>query len=439
MSVMAVVGMQWGDEAKGKFVDYLGEQAKIIARYNGGDNAGHTVMNPLGTFKLRLMPSGIFNAAASCVIGAGVVINLATILDEIRLVQQAGIDLEQRLWISPRCHVVMPYHPLVESIYETAKGQSRTGTTGRGMGPVYADKVSYNGIRLFDLADESVLAEKLRVQLAVKNPLFKAFGLPALDLNQVLQEKLAQYQQVAPYVRDPFGMIQQALAQGQEILLEGAQGSLLDNDWGTYPFCTASTTLAGGASAGLGIAPRWIQRVVGVAKAYTSRVGAGPMPSELFDEDGETLRREGQEYGTVTGRPRRCGWFDAEVVRFTAQLNGVTELALTKLDVLDSLPVIKIGIGYHLEGEEEQSPAHSSGGNLLRHYWEGDAHWLGDARPEYLEMPGWQQPTRGLQDFDRLPPAAQAYVHKVEELVGVPITMVATGPEREDVIRRSGG
>jgi adenylosuccinate synthase len=425
MSVMAVIGMQWGDEAKGKFVDYLGEQAKIIARFNGGDNAGHTVMNPLGTFKLRLMPSGIFNAAASCAIGAGVVVNLATILDEIRLVQQAGIDLEQRLWISPRCHVVMPYHPLVESIYETAKGQSRTGTTGRGMGPVYADKVSYNGIRLFDLADESVLAEKLRVQLAVKNPLFKAFGLPPLDLHQVLQEKLAQYEQIAPYVRDPFGMLQETLAQGQEILLEGAQGSLLDNDWGTYPFCTASTTLAGGASAGLGIAPRWIQRVVGVAKAYTSRVGAGPMPSELFDEDGETLRREGQEYGTVTGRPRRCGWFDAEVVHFTAQLNGATELALTKLDVLDSLPVIKIGTGYRLED-----------GGILRHYWEGDALWLGDARPEYLEMPGWQQPTRGLRDFDRLPAAAQAYIRKVEELVGVPISMVATGPEREDVIRR---
>jgi adenylosuccinate synthase len=425
MTVTAVVGMQWGDEAKGKFVDYLGSQAKIIARYNGGDNAGHTVMNPLGTFKLRLMPSGIFNPAAICAMGPGVVVNLSTILEEIRTVQQAGLDLAGRLWLSPRCHVVMPYHPMVESIYETAKGGSRTGTTGRGMGPVYADKVSYNGIRLFDLADETVLAEKLRVQLAVKNPLFKAFGLPPLDLQQVLEEKLGQYEQIAPYVRDPFGLVQQALSGGDDILLEGAQGSLLDNDWGTYPFCTASTTLAGGASAGLGIAPRWIQRVVGVAKAYTSRVGAGPMPSELFDEDGETLRREGQEYGTVTGRPRRCGWFDAEVVRFTAQINGVTELALTKLDVLDSLPVIKIGAGYHLEGDDR-----------LRHYWEGDALWLGDVQPEYIELPGWQQPTRGLQDFDRLPPAAQAYVRKVEELVGVPVSMVATGPEREDVIRR---
>jgi len=427
MSVTAVVGMQWGDEAKGKFVDYLGSSARIIARYNGGDNAGHTVINPLGTFKLRLMPSGIFNPGATCVIGPGVVINLATILDEIRLVQQAGVELETRLWLSPRCHVVMPYHPMVESIYETAKGQSRTGTTGRGMGPVYADKVSYNGIRLFDLADETVLAEKLRVQLAIKNPLFKAFGLPPLELQPVLQEKLAQYAQIAAYVRDPFGRIQEALTGDEDILLEGAQGSLLDNDWGTYPFSTASTTLAGGASAGLGIAPHTIQRVVGVAKAYTSRVGAGPMPSELFDEDGETLRREGQEYGTVTGRPRRCGWFDADLLRFTAQINGATELALTKLDVLDSLATIKIGAGYRMEGDETGS---------LRHYREGDALWLGDARPEYLEMPGWQQPTRGLRDFNALPAAARAYISRIEELVGVSISMVATGPDREDVIRR---
>ena len=426
MSVTAVVGMQWGDEAKGKFVDFLGEKAAIVARFNGGDNAGHTVINPLGTFKLRLMPSGIFNPGTRGAIGPGVVVNLATLIDEIHRVQQSGLDLSERLWISPRCHVVMPYHPMVEAIYETAKGRSRTGTTGRGMGPVFADKVSYNGIRLFDLADEEIFAEKLRVQLAVKNPLFKAFGVEPLDLHQVMQEKLAQYEPLRPYIRDPFGMIQEALVKGEEILLEGAQGALLDNDWGTYPYCTASTTLAGGASAGLGIAPRWIQRVVGVAKAYTSRVGAGPMPTELFDETGETLRREGQEYGTVTGRPRRCGWLDAEVVRFTAQLNGATELALTKLDVLDSLPSIKIGAGYRLESE--------AGLSEIRRYWEGDAEWLSTCQPHYIEVPGWGQSTKGIREFRLLPSAAQDYVRQVEALVGVPVTMVSTGPERQDVI-----
>ena len=427
MPATAVVGMQWGDEAKGKFVDFLGEKAAIVARFNGGDNAGHTVINPLGTFKLRLMPSGVFNPGTRAVIGPGVAVNLGTLIDEIRTVQGSGLDLSERLWVSPRCNLVMPYHPLVEGIYETAKGRARTGTTGRGMGPVFADKVSYNGIRLYDLADEETFAEKLRAQLAVKNPLLKAFGLEPLDQNQVMEEKLAQYRQVRLYVREPFGMLQEALAGGQEILLEGAQGALLDNDWGTYPYCTASTTLAGGAAAGLGIASRWIERVVGVAKAYTSRVGAGPMPTELFDETGETLRREGQEYGTVTGRPRRCGWLDAELVRFTAQLNGATELALTKLDVLDSLPSIKIGAGYRLDSQ--------AGLSEIRHYWEGDAEWLSGCQPHYIEVPGWEQSTHGIRQFGLLPPAAQDYVRQVEARVGVPVALVSTGPERQDVIQ----
>jgi adenylosuccinate synthase len=260
--------------------------------------------------------------------------------------------------------------------------------------------------------------------LGVKNRLFEAFGLQPLVLEAIVQEKLAQFEKLRSAVREPFGLLQEALAKGSEILLEGAQGALLDNDWGTYPFCTASTTIASGAGGGLGIAPRWITRVMGVTKAYTTRVGAGPMPTELFDEDGDAIRKAGAEFGTVTGRPRRCGWFDAEIVRFTAQLNGFTEIALTKLDVLDGLPRLRIGIGY-------RHPA-SQG---LHHYWEGDAHWLGQVQPEYIEMEGWGQSTRGLRNYSQLPPQAQAYVRKLEELIGVPVSYVSTGPEREEIIR----
>ena len=282
MSVTMVIGAQWGDEAKGKVVDLLSQDAYIAARFNGGDNAGHTVVNEFGTFKLRLTPNGFSNPKTICIIGPGVVVNLVTLISEVQMIKESGIDLSNRLWISPRCHVVMPYHPIVEAIYEMAKGGASTGTTKRGMGPVYADKVSYNGIRLVDMQDQDVFREKLRIQLQVKNALFKAFNLEPLEVQSVLDEKLKQYAQVQSFVRESFGLIQQALKDNANILLEGAQGSLLDNTWGTYPYCTASTTIAGGAMAGLGIAPRIIDRVIGVAKAYTTRVGRGPcLPSLL--------------------------------------------------------------------------------------------------------------------------------------------------------------
>ena len=430
MSVTAVVGSQWGDEAKGKFVDLLSADADIVARFNGGDNAGHTVVNPYGTFKLRLTPNGFSSPGTACVIGPGVVINLATLIDEVNFIEETGIsDLRRRFWISPRCHVVMPYHPMIESIYENAKGTAKTGTTKRGMGPVYADKVSYNGIRLADLANEAVFSEKLRIQLALKNPLFEAFGMQPLSFEEVLAEKLAQYAQISDLVREPFGMLQDALASGANIVLEGAQAALLDTDWGTYPFSTASTTLAGGAAAGLGIAPRWFTRVLGIAKAYTTRVGKGPMPTELFDQAGQTLLEEGHEFGTVTGRPRRCGWFDAELVRFTSQLNGCTQIALTKLDVLDKLPKLKICTGYRAPGSQEVQSTPT-----LHHYWQGDAVWLERCEPIYIEMPGWQESTKTNRDFAKLPQQAQAYVRKDEELVGVPVGMVSVGPEREAII-----
>lgn len=425
MPVTIVVGSQWGDEAKGKMVDLLSEQAQIVARYNGGDNAGHTVVNRYGTFKLRLTPNGFSTPDAQCVIGPGVVLNLATLISEIKTIQQAGINLNNRLWVSPRCHVVMPYHPALEAVYEEAKGAGATGTTRRGMGPVYADKVSYNGIRLFDFANPAVLRAKLETQLKMKNQFLRAAAKDSLNLEQIFQEKLEQYAEIRQYVHEPFGMIQDTLINKGQILLEAAQGSLLDNDWGTYPFVTASTTISGGAAGGLGIAPRWITRVIGVAKAYTTRVGAGPMPTELLDADGDALRNAGAEFGTVTGRPRRCGWFDAALVRFTSQLNGCTELALTKLDVLDQLPVIKICIGYqHTESSQD-----------LRQYWEGDAAWLSEVKPVYIEMPGWQKPTTGVRQFTDLPPEAQAYVHKAAELTDTKISFVSVGPERDSIIR----
>ncbi len=424
MSVTMVVGAQWGDEAKGKIVDLLSQEANITARFNGGDNAGHTVVNDYGTFKLRLTPNGFSNPNTICIIGPGVAVNLATLIDELHTILIAGIDVSERLWISPRCHVVMPYHPMVEAIYEMAKGDASTGTTKRGMGPVYADKVSYNGIRLVDLQDRAIFREKLQVQLQVKNALFRAFNLEPLDIESVMREKLEQLTQVKSMVREPFGLLQKALKDDATIVLEGAQGSLLDNTWGTYPYCTASTTISGGVTAGLGIAPRWIKRVIGVAKAYTTRVGRGPMPTELNDETGRVIQNEGKEFGTVTGRPRRCGWFDAELVSFTSKLNGYTDIALTKLDVLDTLPKIKICVGYHPRGQKGE----------LAHYWEGDARWLEGYEPEYIELDGWMHSTKEVRKFEQLPKQAQGYVQCIEQLVETPISFISVGPERNSTI-----
>jgi adenylosuccinate synthase len=426
MTVIAVVGLQWGDEAKGKLVDLLSPQADIVARFNGGDNAGHTVVNEFGTFKLRLMPNGFSNPKTMCVIGPGVVLNLKTLISEIQTLHEKGIDVQNRLWLSPRCNLVMPYHPQIEAIYEEAKGVSRTGTTKRGMGPVFADKASYNGILLYDLADVALFSGKLKLQLDIKNKILSAFGVKPLDYQQVYDETMALYQQVKDCVREPFGLVQETIDRWGVVLLEGAQGSLLDNTWGTYPYCTASTTTVGGACAGLGLAARQINEVVGVAKAYTTRVGSGPMPTELEDATGRLIQEAGAEYGTVTGRARRCGWLDAELVHFTARLNGVTHLALTKLDVLDQLPTIRVCIGYH----SQQT------GDRLLHYWELDAHHLDECQPVYIDVEGWQTSTKHIRQFAELPDKAQAYVSKVEELTDTPVGWISVGPEREATIKR---
>ncbi len=425
MTVTAVIGLQWGDEAKGKFVDLLSPEADLVARFNGGDNAGHTVVNELGTFKLRLTPNGFANPQTQCVIGPGVVVNLHTLISEIKKIEDVGIELRRRLWISPRCNVVMPYHPLVESVYEEAKGLARTGTTRRGMGPVFADKASYNGILFSDLANEALFSGKLKIQLHLKNVLLKAFGAEVLDYDWVHEEIMSAFRQVQECVREPFGLVQEYLSEHKAILLEGAQGALLDNTWGTYPFCTASTTTVGGACAGLGIAPRWIDKVVGVAKAYTTRVGAGPMPTEDTGHVGRQIQEAGQEYGTVTGRPRRCGWFDAELVRFTCRLNGVTDLALTKLDVLDGFETIKICTGYTT----------GPGRGATRCYWEVDAHQLDEIHPVYEDLPGWMTPTTSVRHFHDLPHNARAYVQRIEALCDTHVSYVSVGPERDATIR----
>jgi adenylosuccinate synthase len=426
MPVIAVVGSQWGDEAKGKFVDLLSRDASIVARFNGGDNAGHTVVNQFGTFKLRLTPNGFANPQAKCVIGPGVVVNLNTLAEEVESIQSSGINLGSRLWISPRCHVIMPWHPVMEEIFENARGTARTGTTRRGISPVYADKVSYNGIRLFDLLYPGQLREKVRIQLAIKNPIFRAFDKQELDPDSVVEQTLENFAPLSEFVREPFELLQDALSAKQIVLLEGAQGALLDNNWGTYPYCTASITTAGGAPAGLGIAPQLIERVIGIVKAYTTRVGEGPMPTELFDDTAMILQERGNEFGTVTGRPRRCGWFDAALVSFSSKLNGATELALTKLDVLDSLPEIQICTSYR-RGDTE---------NITYNYWDGDAHWLETCQPQYVTLPGWQKDTSRTTRFQDLPDNARSYVEKIEQLTGVPVRFISVGPDRSETIIR---
>ena len=423
MPVTAVVGTQWGDEGKGRLVDVLAQDAELVIRFNGGANAGHTVVNELGTFKMHLTPSGIFSPKARAVIGNGVLVDLEVLLGELESVQQAGIDPADKLIISPRCHVVMPYHKVLDGLLDEAKGQGSVGTTRRGIGPGFADKVSYNGIRLADMARPEVFREKLAAQLAVKNKVMMCLGGGPLDLDGVYNERLALYAKVAQYVREPFPIIHDALARDAGIVLEGAQGALIDTDWSAYPYCTASSPLAGASAAGCGVPPNRINRIVGIAKAYSTRVGNGPLPTELEDATGERIRAAGQEFGTTTGRPRRCGWFDAEVVRFTCALNGITDVAVTRLDVLDGFEKVKVCTGYRLDGKSIT-------------YVESDATALAECKPVFEELDGWAEPTSDCRRYSDLPAAARAYVERIERLIGCPVRFVCVGPERTQMVLR---
>ncbi|HEX9389062.1 MAG TPA: adenylosuccinate synthase [Anaerolineales bacterium] len=421
MSVTAVIGSQWGDEGKGKVVDYLSEQADYVARFNGGNNAGHTVINKFGTFKIHLVPSGIFAQNTVGLIGGGVVIDPAVLLEEIDILNKAGVGVEGRLWISPRSHLIMPYHKILDGLYEEAKGAGATGTTRRGIGPVFADKVSYNGIRWSDFASEMFEA-RLKVQLELKNKIIVALGGESLRYEEVRDQYGEYYARLRPYIRELFGMVQEGLKTNKNFLLEQAMGTFLDTDWGTYPFVTASTTIPSAASAGLGIPPRYITNVVGVTKAYTTRVGAGPLPTEIQDVDSDVYKRFAETAAT-TGRTRRVGWLDLEIVRTAIQLSGVTELCLTKLDILSGLDEIQVCTGYKLNGQSVR-------------YADVDAYGLDEVEIEYKTVKGWQEDISQARSFEELPASAQSYVKMIEEAAEVPVRWIGVGPERGATIRR---
>jgi adenylosuccinate synthase len=421
MSVTAVIGSQWGDEGKGKVVDYLSEQADYVARFNGGNNAGHTVINKYGTFKIHLVPSGIFAQNTVGLIGGGVVIDPAVLIEEIDLLNNAGVGVEGRLWVSPRSHLIMPYHKILDGLYEEAKGAGATGTTRRGIGPVFADKVSYNGIRWSDFSSKA-FESRLQIQLELKNKIIVALGGEVLKYEEVRDTYRAYYERLKPYIRELFSLVQDGLKANKNFLLEQAMGTFLDTDWGTYPFVTASTTIPSAASAGLGIPPRHITNVVGVTKAYTTRVGAGPLPTEIHDVQSEAYKKFAETAAT-TGRTRRVGWLDLELVRTAVQLSGVTELCLTKLDVLRGLDEIKVCTRYELSCDPVR-------------YADVDAYGLNNIEPVYTTVEGWKEDITKTTSFDELPTQAKLYVKMIEDAAEVPVKWIGVGPEREATIRR---
>ncbi|MEK7353999.1 MAG: adenylosuccinate synthase [Chloroflexota bacterium] len=421
MPVLAVIGAQWGDEGKGKVVDMLAERAKVVVRFSGGDNAGHTVINPYGKFALHLVPCGIFYPETTCIIGNGVAINPAILIGEIDFLNKHGVKTDN-LFISDRANLIMPYHVLLDKLEEEARGENAIGTTLRGIGPVYADKVARRGIRAGDLLDEKVFLERLRLILEYKNVvLTKVYGAKALSLDEIYSQYLKYGERLAPHIRETTAMIDKAIQRNQPVLLEGAQGTLLDPDFGTYPYATSSSPLAGGASVGAGIGPTKIDAVLGVFKAYVTRVGAGPFPSELKDKTGDSIRERGHEFGTTTGRPRNCGWFDTVAARFSTRINGFTTAAITRLDVLDSFPSLKICTGYKL-------------GNKKVDDFPSRIDILEKCQPVYEEMPGWQKPVSDVRQFNDLPAEARRYVTRLEELIDCPVSIISVGPRREQTI-----
>ncbi|HEY81955.1 MAG TPA: adenylosuccinate synthase [Dehalococcoidia bacterium] len=423
MPVIAVIGAQWGDEGKGKIVDLLAEEAEVVIRFSGGDNAGHTVVNRYGEFKLHLVPAGIFSPLTTCIIGNGVVINPKVLLEEIDQLNQRGVDTS-RLFISDRAHLVMPYHLLLDGLEEEARGGKAIGTTRKGIGPAFADKTARLGIRTGDLLDREVLRERLHFILSYKNTILtKVYGADPLSEDEVYAQYCQYGEKLSPYIRETTAMIEEALEQKKRILLEGAQGTLLDPDFGTYPYTTSSSPLAGGSCLGAGLGPTKVDQILGVFKAYCTRVGGGPMPTELKDEIGNLIRERAHEFGTTTGRPRRCGWFDAVAAKFSTRINGFTQAAITRLDVLDTLPTLKICVSYKL-GEEVISQFPSS------------AAVLEQCQPVYEELPGWQAPTSHIQNYEQLPPQARQYLSRLEELISCPISIISVGMRREQTIRK---
>ena len=419
-----VVGAQWGDEGKGKIVDVLAAEADIVARYQGGANAGHTVDVAGDEFILHQIPSGILHQEKRCLLGNGVVLDLEQFFSELDALTERGIDAEPRVGVSGRAHLLLECHKLLDRASEARRGSGKIGTTGKGIGPAYEDKVARRGVRVGDLRDPDRAAGLLRQVAERANDRLAGVGAETADVDALVDQVLRAGQRLLPLITDTGDEIHRALREGRQVLLEGAQGALLDIDHGTYPYVTSSNTTAAGAATGTGIGPTAIGAVLGVVKAYTTRVGSGPLPTELDSELGERLRELGGEYGATTGRPRRCGWFDAVVVRYAARVNGLTGLALTKLDVLDTLDEIRICTGYTIDGDHHE-------------HFPDDLARLDRARPVFETLPGWKTDTTGARAVADLPEAARAYMRRLEELAGVPVEYVSVGTKREQIIRIS--
>ncbi|KLU59164.1 adenylosuccinate synthetase [Peptococcaceae bacterium CEB3] len=423
MAAVVLIGVQWGDEGKGKITDYLAAQADMVVRYQGGNNAGHTVVKEGEEFKLHLIPSGILYSEKTCVVGNGVVLDPAVILDELRQLRERGVR-SGKLLISGKAQVIMPYHRVLDSLEEQARAERKIGTTKRGIGPCYMDKAARIGIRVADLLDPEEFALKLRGNVQEKNVLLtKVYGAEPLDFQPIYDEYLAFGEALRPYVVDASLVINETIQAGEKVLFEGAQGTLLDLDHGTYPYVTSSHPIAGGACTGAGVGPTRIDRVVGVVKAYTTRVGEGPFPTELLEETGEMIRDKGREFGTTTGRARRCGWFDAVIARYAVRVSGISDLAMTKLDVLTGLKSVKICVGYRVDGE-------------VLYEFPQSLKVFQRSQPVYEEVPGWQEDISEVRNFEDLPANARLYIEKIEQLTGVPVTLVAVGPGREQTIVR---
>jgi adenylosuccinate synthase len=427
MPVTIVVGSQWGDEGKGKVVDLLSPDADVVARYQGGANAGQTISWGDEEFVLHLVPSGIFHEDTTCVIGNGVVLDPAAVMDEIQTIRNLGYEAEGRLLISHNAHLIMPYHKRIEAAQEAARSDGSDddaiGTTGRGIGPAYTDKFARSGIRVVDLLDRDVLREKLTRSIEQKNAILKrVYGSEQLDVDEIVEEYVEFDQKIDPYVTDTSAYLSRALRENKRVLAEGAQGSLLDVDFGSYPFVTSSHPTAGGCCTGLGVPPTSVERTIGIVKGYATRVGNGPFPTELHDDVGEHLRDVGAEFGATTGRPRRCGWLDLVALRYTTRVNGFTELAVTKLDVLSGLDELKVCTRYRLPSGKETDRFPS------------DVRTQQRVEPIYETLPGWNEDIAGAQQFDALPAAAQDYLTFVAERTGVAVRMVSTGPKRSEII-----
>jgi adenylosuccinate synthase len=421
MPVIAIIGAQWGDEGKGKIVDLLAEKARVVARFSGGDNAGHTVINAYGEFRLHLIPSGIFYPQTVCLIGNGVVVNPAVLFEEMDQLNQCGVSTAN-LFISNRAHLIMPYHLLLDRLEEESRAGKALGTTRKGIGPAFTDKTARLGIRVGDLLDKETFRERLRSVLDFKNTvLTKIYGASPLSLDEIFSQYGQYGERLAAHIRETDIMLDESLSKGELVILEGAQGALLDPDFGTYPYTTSSSPLASGCCLGAGIGPTKINHTLGIFKAYCTRVGSGPMPTELKDETEDMIRERAHEYGATTGRPRRCGWFDAIAARLSTRINGFTAAAVTRLDVLDVLPRLKICVGYKLNGKTID-------------YFPSNISALEKCQPIYEELPGWQTPISDIRQYDELPPQARQYIARLEELLPCPVNLISVGAKREQAI-----